>query len=63
MKNNIRYVKKDEDSRDYKVRFDKIKSTLGFETAITVPNGIDEIIDVIDKKIIDNPDDTAFKNL
>ena len=38
------YVKRDEDPRDYKVSFDKIRAELGFETLMTVPDGIAEII-------------------
>ena len=63
MKKNISYVKKDEDPRNYRVNFDKINSMLGFETKNTVSDGIDEIIDAINKKIIDNPDDIVFRNL
>ena len=43
-KGKVSYVKKDEDPRDYKVSFDKIKAELGFETLMTVPDGIAEII-------------------
>ena len=35
----ISYVKRDEDPRDYKVSFDKIRAELGFETLMTVPDG------------------------
>lgn len=60
---NITYVKKDEDPRDYRVNFDKIKSTLGFHASMTVTDGIDEIINAIDNKIIENPDDSLLKNI
>ena len=40
----VKYVQRDEDPRDYKVSFDKISQRLGFETAMTVPKGIAEVI-------------------
>ena len=41
---SVSYVHRDEDPRDYKVSFDKIRAELGFETLMTVPDGIAEII-------------------
>src|SRR5262249_39678716 len=38
----VEYVRRDEDPRDYKVSFDKVREVLGFETNMTVPNGIAE---------------------
>ena len=35
----VSYVKRDEDPRDYKVSFDKIRAELAFETLMTVPTG------------------------
>lgn len=63
MKNNIRYVKKDEDPRDYRVNFDKIKSNLSYETSLTVSEGINEIIEALNNNLFENPDDSAFKNI
>ena len=40
----VTYVKRDEDPRDYKVSFDKIRERLGFGTLMTVPDGIAEIV-------------------
>ena len=34
---NIKYVKKDEDPRDYKVSFEKIKKNLNFEQILPEP--------------------------
>jgi nucleoside-diphosphate-sugar epimerase len=44
----VSYVKRDEDPRDYKVSFDKIRAVLGFETEMTVPDGIAEIAAALD---------------
>ena len=40
---DIKYVAKDEDPRDYRVDFSKIKNELGFSISKTVPDGIKEI--------------------
>ena len=44
------YVQRDEDPRDYKVSFDKIRADLGFETLMTVPDGIGEIARALDAR-------------
>ena len=41
-------MRREEDPRDYKVSFDKIRATLGFETLMTVPDGIGEIAGALD---------------
>ena len=46
-KDNVVFVTKDEDPRDYRVNFDKIKKTLGYKKTKTVSNGICEYIDAI----------------
>lgn len=60
---NIKYVKKDEDPRDYRVNFDKIRDRLGFELKFTVPKGIEQIREVLDAGFIVNPDDSKYKNV
>jgi len=59
----IKYVKKDEDPRDYRVRFDKIEKELGFNISATVPQGIKEIKEILELGIINNPDDQKFYNI
>lgn len=59
----IEYVKKDEDPRDYRVKFDKIKERLGFELMFDVPKGIEQIREVLDAGFITNPDDNKYKNV
>jgi len=44
---NVVFVTKDEDPRDYRVNFNKIKKTLGYTKTKTVSNGICEYIDAI----------------
>jgi hypothetical protein len=58
----VNYVRKNEDPRDYRVSFEKIKRELGFQISKTVPDGIREIKYLIDQKVIVNPDDPKYKN-
>jgi len=59
----IKYVSKNEDPRDYRVAFEKIKSKLGFEVMFKVPDGIAQIKKVLDDGFIINPDDNKYKNV
>ena len=59
----VSYVKRDEDPRDYKVSFDKIRETLGFETEMTVPDGIGEIIEALEEGRFGDPFDGRYRNI
>ena len=59
----VKYVKKNEDPRDYRVSFDKIKNVLGFNITITVPEEIKIIKHAITSGVISNPDDQKFRNV
>lgn len=59
----VKYVSKNEDPRDYRVNFSKIKNKLGFELMFTVPDGIRQIKEVLDAGFILNPDDSKYKNV
>jgi len=59
----VKYVKKDEDPRDYKVSFEKIKRELGFKITKKVPDGIKQIIYSITTGLISNPDDSKYRNI
>lgn len=58
----VRFVHRDEDPRDYKVNFDKIKNKLKFKVTKTLAAGIDEIIKLIHSGALKNPDDSFYKN-
>ena len=60
---SVSYVRRDEDPRDYKVSFDKIRAELGFETLMTVPDGIGEIIAVARRGAFGDPFDARYKNI
>ena len=59
----VRYVKKSEDPRDYRVNFAKISSQLGFKIRRRVPDGISEIASVLRSGLISNPDDKRYSNV
>lgn len=59
----IEYVKKDEDPRDYRVNFDKIKETLGFQITRTVPEGIKNILFSVENSFYKDPDSRQYKNV
>ena len=59
----IKYVKKDEDPRDYRVDFSKIKKELGFNITKTVPDGLREIHQIIVDGIISNSYSNNYKNI
>ena len=59
----IKYVAKNEDPRDYRVDFTKIKNQLGFKISKTVPDGIQEIKKIIESGVISDPYSSKFKNI
>ena len=60
---SVRYVQGGEDPRDYRVIFDKIMNTLGFNITKTVPEGIRDILSCIYQGVINNPDDPIYYNI
>ncbi len=59
----VSYVHRDEDPRDYKVSFDKIREQLGFETLMTVPDGIAEVIGALEQEEFGDPFDGRYRNI
>lgn len=59
----IKYVAKNEDPRDYRVNFDKIREQLGFEITKTVPEGISQVLQVVRDGFITDPDSSTYKNI
>lgn len=57
------YVDRTEDPRDYRVNCDKIKQELGFTITKRVPDGIREIIKLMDSGIISDPKSSKFSNI
>lgn len=59
----VKYVQKNEDPRDYRVSFKKINEKLGFQITKKVPDGIEQVLQVIRNGFLINPDDTKYKNV
>jgi nucleoside-diphosphate-sugar epimerase len=58
----VSYVARDEDPRDYKVNFEKIKQKLGFSITHTVPGGLRDVIALVRTGIIKDYDSPEYKN-
>lgn len=58
----ISYVQKNEDPRDYRVSFEKIKEELGFKITLKVPQGIKQTKQVVEEGFFNNVDDMKFRN-
>lgn len=58
----IEYVHKEEDPRDYRVSFEKIKQTLGFRVQHTVEDGIGEVAELVKYGVIDDFTHPRFRN-
>jgi nucleoside-diphosphate-sugar epimerase len=61
-KGEVDYVARDEDPRDYKVSFEKIRVELGFEPVNRVPDGIEEIVKALEEKRFGDPYDGRYRN-
>jgi nucleoside-diphosphate-sugar epimerase len=60
---DVEYVRKNEDPRDYKVSFEKIKRELGFEPQMRVPDGIAEIAAALDEQRFGDPFASRYSNI
>jgi nucleoside-diphosphate-sugar epimerase len=58
----VKYVPRNEDPRDYKVGFEKIRSALGFHISKRVPDGVSEVIRVLSMGLLSDPDDRRYYN-
>ncbi|MGQ9591341.1 MAG: NAD-dependent epimerase/dehydratase family protein [Candidatus Zipacnadales bacterium] len=58
----IDYIQKEEDPRDYRVSFDRIRDALGFEITRDVEDGIREIIGAIKQGVISDFDNPSYRN-
>jgi nucleoside-diphosphate-sugar epimerase len=61
-KGDVEYVSRDEDPRDYKVSFEKIRAELGFEPVNRVPDGIEEIVGALEEQRFGDPYDGRYRN-
>ena len=59
----VKYVKTNEDPRDYRVSFAKIKNELSFTVSKRLFDGVKEIKRIIDNKVLVDPDAVKYKNI
>jgi nucleoside-diphosphate-sugar epimerase len=58
----VEFVHRDEDPRDYRVGFDKVGATLGFAVTRTVPDGIGEVLELLQSGLISDPYAPLYRN-
>jgi nucleoside-diphosphate-sugar epimerase len=58
----VSYVHRDEDPRDYKVAFEKIRERLGFELTMKVPDGVSEVAQGLDTGVFGDPFAAQHRN-
>ena len=58
----VEFVKKNEDPRDYRVSFEKIKTKLGFGISRTVQEGIEEVAHLVRDGVIDDFTRSEYRN-
>jgi nucleoside-diphosphate-sugar epimerase len=58
----VRYVQRDEDPRDYRVAFEKVRDVLGFVPERRVPDGIAEVAGALADGRFPDPFDVRYRN-
>jgi nucleoside-diphosphate-sugar epimerase len=59
----VRFVKRDEDPRDYKVAFEKVHAALGFEPRMRVVDGVREVVEALDAGTFDDAWGPSHRNI
>ncbi len=57
----VSFVRKDDDPRDYRVSFEKIKAELGFRTTLSVSEGIVEVFALVQSGLLNDPDAAVYR--
>ena len=58
----VSFVHRDEDPRDYKVSFSKVRERLGFEPSMRVPDGVREVARELEAGAFDDPFAAEYRN-
>lgn len=58
----VKYVHKNEDPRDYRVSFERIRRALGYTTSKSVDDGIREVVALVRSGLFTDADDPAVRN-
>jgi nucleoside-diphosphate-sugar epimerase len=59
---SVSFVHRDEDPRDYRVSFDKVRDRLGFKPERTVADGIDEVMGLVRSGLLGDPYAPVYSN-
>jgi nucleoside-diphosphate-sugar epimerase len=59
----VSFVHRDEDPRDYKVAFGKVRDVLGFEPGMRVPDGVREVAGALDEGLFADPWAARHRNI
>lgn len=59
---SVSFVHRAEDPRDYKVSFERIRERLGYETTMTVPQGIAEVVEALTAGSFPDPFAPRYRN-
>jgi nucleoside-diphosphate-sugar epimerase len=60
---DVRFVQRDEDPRDYRVSFERIRAELGFDPVMRVPDGVAEVLVGLEERRFGDPFDRRFSNV
>jgi nucleoside-diphosphate-sugar epimerase len=60
---DVRFVQRDEDPRDYRVSFERIRSELGFDPLMRVRDGVAEVLVGLEERRFDDPFDRRYSNV
>jgi nucleoside-diphosphate-sugar epimerase len=60
---DVRFVHRDEDPRDYRVSFERIRTEIGFDPLMRVPDGVAELLLGLDERRFGDPFDRRFSNV
>jgi nucleoside-diphosphate-sugar epimerase len=61
-KAKVEFVHKDEDPRDYRVSFEKVRAKLGYGVERRVADGIDEVVALLDSGLVEDPYASIYRN-
>ena len=59
----VEKVFREEDPRDYRVNFDKIRNRIGFQITKRLPDGVREIREILEHGMLLNPYDPRYSNI
>jgi nucleoside-diphosphate-sugar epimerase len=60
---DVRFVERNEDPRDYKVAFEKVRDGLGFKPRMRVPDGVREVVEALEKDSFGDAWAAAYRNI